>query len=154
MCSAAKQRGGDKEVALEHRGRVPATKPPFTLADIRRAVPAHCFQKSTARSLAYLLTDLLICAALWGAATWIDHPAVPRALAWCVLWPLYWFCQVRAGPLVLPAPSGRGRADERHASAGACGCWCCSWTRHCNCTTHTPHSLHPQETGGRGRTPQ
>eukprot|EP00983_Pelagomonas_calceolata_P119752 1160634-Pelagomonas_calceolata.AAC.5 len=27
--------------------RVPSCKPPFSLADVRRAIPAHCFEKST-----------------------------------------------------------------------------------------------------------
>ena len=74
--------------------RVPTAKPPFSLADVRRAIPPHCFQRSTLRSLSYLVVDLLAVAALGYAATWIEHPAVPRSLAWLVLWPLYWFFQV------------------------------------------------------------
>ncbi len=83
--------------------RVPSTPPPFTLADVRRAIPAHCFEKSLTRSLSYLALDVAVCAALWYAALWIDTPLVPRPLAW-ILWPLYWFWQVRA--------TARGRACE------------------------------------------
>lgn len=74
--------------------RVPTAKPPFSLADVRRAIPPHCFQRSTLRSFSYLAVDLLAVVALGFAATFIEHPAVPRPLAWLVLWPLYWFWQV------------------------------------------------------------
>ena len=84
---------------LSEKSRVPSSTPPFSLRDIRAAIPAHCFQKSTARSLSYLAVDLVIIAALAYAATWIEHPAVPRPLAWLVLWPLYWFWPVCVGYL-------------------------------------------------------
>lgn len=90
--------------------RVPTQTPPFTLSDLRRAVPAHCFEKSTLRSSMYLLKDLLISASLVTAAVLIEHPVVPRALAWAVLYPLYWFCQVRG---VQHAPAMQLRANAR-----------------------------------------
>lgn len=80
---------GKIEVAGE---RKPTAKPPFTLADIRRAIPAHCWEKSLLRSSAYLAVDVAVCALLWYAATFI--PSAPTA-AQFVLWPLYWFWQVR-----------------------------------------------------------
>lgn len=75
------------------KARVPTEKPQFTLGTIRKAIPAHCWQRSLVKSFTYLMTDVLVCSALFYAATWIDHPAVPRWLAWLVLWPMYWFWQ-------------------------------------------------------------
>lgn len=73
-------------------GRVPASTPPFTLADIRRSVPAHCFEKSTLRSFAHLLADVVVCGLLWWGATLID--SIPSAALRWALWPVYWFAQV------------------------------------------------------------
>ncbi len=38
--------------------------PPFSLADLRNAIPAQCWEKNTFRSLAYLALDVGIVAAL------------------------------------------------------------------------------------------
>jgi len=58
--------------------------PPFTLADLRNAIPAACWEKNTFRSIAYLALDVGIVAGLAiGAAT---------LNAWWA-WPLYWFAQ-------------------------------------------------------------
>jgi omega-6 fatty acid desaturase / acyl-lipid omega-6 desaturase (Delta-12 desaturase) len=72
-------------------GRAPSETPPFTLGDIRRAIPAKCFERNTLKSFRYLAIDVIICSALWYAATWID--SVPSPISW-ILWPLYWFFQV------------------------------------------------------------
>jgi omega-3 fatty acid desaturase (delta-15 desaturase) len=53
---------------------------PFTLREIRAAVPASCFRPSTARSLRYLVTDIACIVALYVAAARIDT-------AW--LWPVF-----------------------------------------------------------------
>lgn len=58
---AAQQDGA----ALQKLARYPTAKPQFTLADVRKAIPAHCFERSTLRSSLYLATDVLICGALW-----------------------------------------------------------------------------------------
>lgn len=79
--------------SLHERGPVPTKTPPFTLGEIRRAIPAHCFEKSLPRSMYHLLKDVLICSALATAALYIDHAAVPFAAKF-VLWPLYWFFMV------------------------------------------------------------
>ncbi|KAI8476515.1 MAG: fatty acid desaturase-domain-containing protein [Monoraphidium minutum] len=67
--------------------------PPFTLQELRAAIPEHCWKKARGagggggnpwRSLSFALLDLVIVAAMaWGAA---------RAKSWAV-WPLYWFAQ-------------------------------------------------------------
>jgi len=59
-------------------------KLPFTLNDLRQAIPAHCFQPSLARSLAYLGRDLAMITALYALAAQLD--------GW--LWvPLFWLLQ-------------------------------------------------------------
>ncbi len=48
--------------------------PPFTLADLKNAIPAHCYQKNSARSLTFLARDVAIvfglAAAAYAANTW------------------------------------------------------------------------------------
>jgi Domain of unknown function (DUF3474) len=34
--------------------------PPFTLADLKNAIPAHCFKRKPARSMAYLVRDVAV----------------------------------------------------------------------------------------------
>ena len=72
--------------------RQPAeTKPAFTVGTLRKAVPAHCFQRSLPRSAAYLAADLVMLAALVAASTCIDAAPLPAAARWLLLWPSYWF---------------------------------------------------------------
>jgi omega-3 fatty acid desaturase (delta-15 desaturase) len=58
--------------------------PPFTLADIRAAVPEHCWKRDTVRSFAYLARDVAVVIGLAAAAAAIN--------SWYV-WPLYWAAQ-------------------------------------------------------------
>ena len=51
-------------------------RPPFTLSDLKRAIPKHCWQKNTAKSVAYLVKDVAIVAGLAVAAY--------SANTWCV----------------------------------------------------------------------
>lgn len=37
--------------------RVPAERPPFTIGDLRHAIPAHCFERRLLVSFRYLLVD-------------------------------------------------------------------------------------------------
>jgi omega-6 fatty acid desaturase (delta-12 desaturase) len=67
-------------------------KPNFTVGDLRRAIPKHCFERSAWRSSQYLIADLTAVAALAIASTFIDKLQVPIA-AQAVLWALYWFFQ-------------------------------------------------------------
>ncbi|WIA29186.1 hypothetical protein OEZ86_011697 [Tetradesmus obliquus] len=58
--------------------------PPFGLADIRNAIPAHCWVKDSKRSMGFLALDVAIVGALaYGAFT---------LNAWWA-WPLYWIAQ-------------------------------------------------------------
>ncbi|CAN6164063.1 unnamed protein product [Urochloa humidicola] len=68
-----------------------ADKPPFTMADIKRAIPSHCFRRSALQSASYLLRDLAAVAALFYLALRVipSLPAGSRLAAW----PLYWAAQ-------------------------------------------------------------
>lgn len=59
-------------------------KPPFTLKDIRTAIPSKCFKKDTFRSLSYLARDVAVVAGLAAGALAIKNP---------LLWPAYWAAQ-------------------------------------------------------------
>lgn len=57
---------------------------PFTLHDVRCAIPAHCFQSNLWRSLSYFFLDLGIISLLYVFAAWIDR-------AW--FFPIFWLLQ-------------------------------------------------------------
>lgn len=50
--------------------------PPFTLRDLREAIPEECWQRDTAKSFAYLVKDVAIVLGLAAGAFAID--------SWCV----------------------------------------------------------------------
>nr|AEU04701.1 fatty acid delta-12-desaturase [Lobosphaera incisa] len=79
--------------AKKWESRVPTAKPEFTIGTLRKAIPVHCFERSIPRSFAYLAADLAAIAVMYYLSTFIDHPAVPRVLAWGLLWPAYWYFQ-------------------------------------------------------------
>ena len=41
---------------------------PWSMADIRRAIPSHCFERDTSLGMYYLARDIVFAAALWMAA--------------------------------------------------------------------------------------
>lgn len=59
-------------------------EPPFTLSDIRKAIPDKCFEKNAGRSLSYLARDVIVVAGLAAGALAIKSPLV---------WPAYWMAQ-------------------------------------------------------------
>ncbi len=59
-------------------------KLPFTLQDVKKAIPAYCFESSAARSLAYFFLDVGIIAGLYALAASID--------SW-FFWPIFWLAQ-------------------------------------------------------------
>ncbi|GKA00968.1 plastid delta12-fatty acid acetylenase [Tanacetum coccineum] len=70
--------------------RVP-TDPPFSLSDLKKAIPAHCFERSVIRSSYYVVHYLIVTYVFYFLAnTYI--PLLPTPLA-CLAWPFYWFCQ-------------------------------------------------------------
>ncbi|XP_051198194.1 fatty acid desaturase DES2 [Lolium perenne] len=68
--------------------RAPADKPPFTLAQIKMAIPPHCFERSLIKSSYYLVHDLVIVAALLYLATAVI-PLLPAGLTRVTAWTLY-----------------------------------------------------------------
>ncbi|ERN13954.1 hypothetical protein AMTR_s00021p00138650 [Amborella trichopoda] len=62
----------------------PSSPPPFTIGDIRAAIPTHCWVKNPWRSLSYVLRDLIAIFCLFAFAVKIE--------SW-VLWPIYWMVQ-------------------------------------------------------------
>eukprot|EP01108_Squamamoeba_japonica_P009524 TRINITY_DN8972_c0_g1_i1.p1 TRINITY_DN8972_c0_g1~~TRINITY_DN8972_c0_g1_i1.p1 ORF type:complete len:433 (-),score=213.24 TRINITY_DN8972_c0_g1_i1:143-1276(-) len=68
--------------------------PPFTMGELRAAIPAHCFERPLLRSLSYLLRDLVLVSATAYASTFIS--LAPVSLRY-VLWPLYWAVQGTLG---------------------------------------------------------
>ena len=56
--------------------RAPVEKPPFTLGQIKKAIPPHCFERSVLKSFSYVVHDLVIAAALLYFALAII-PALP-----------------------------------------------------------------------------
>ncbi|KAK4419496.1 Delta(12)-acyl-lipid-desaturase [Sesamum alatum] len=71
--------------------RVPHAKPPFTLGDIKKAIPPHCFERSVSRSFSYVVYDLVIVSILYYIATSYIHLLESP---FCYLaWPVYWAVQ-------------------------------------------------------------
>ena len=66
----------------------PTALPPFSVADIRGAIPPHCFKRSAAWGFAYIARDLAGVAACVYAATHIDGAALP-GWATAALWLVY-----------------------------------------------------------------
>ncbi|XP_043722826.1 omega-3 fatty acid desaturase, chloroplastic-like isoform X1 [Telopea speciosissima] len=62
----------------------PGAPPPFRIADIRAAIPKHCWVKDPWRSMSYVLRDVVVVFGLAAAAAHLNN--------W-VVWPLYWLAQ-------------------------------------------------------------
>lgn len=60
------------------------TELPFTLQDLKAAIPAHCFEPSVWKSLSYLFLDIGIIAGLYAIAYSLD--------SW-LFFPIFWFMQ-------------------------------------------------------------
>ncbi|KAI3514333.1 hypothetical protein L1887_12657 [Cichorium endivia] len=80
-----------KKSDTEGAKRAPTSKPPFTLADIKKAIPPHCFERSWIRSFSYLIYDITAVGIFYYLAT-IYIPQLPRPLPY-LAWPVYWFLQ-------------------------------------------------------------
>ncbi len=62
----------------------PSAIPPFTLADIRAAIPKHCWEKNVWKSMSFVARDVAIVFGLAAGAAYLN--------TWFV-WPLYWLAQ-------------------------------------------------------------
>ncbi|XP_057979974.1 delta(12)-fatty-acid desaturase FAD2-like [Malania oleifera] len=76
--------------------RVPHSKPPFTLSQIKKAIPPHCFKRSLIRSFSYVVSDLAVLCLLAYVCTHYFHrlPRVAAALSWPAFWLLQGFVLV------------------------------------------------------------
>lgn len=64
----------------------PSAPPPFRVAEIRSAIPKHCWVKNPWRSMAYVIRDILVISSLVTMAVYLKHITL-------VFWPLYWVAQ-------------------------------------------------------------
>ncbi|XP_073269899.1 delta(12)-acyl-lipid-desaturase-like [Primulina huaijiensis] len=71
--------------------RMPYSKPPFTVGDLKKAIPPHCFQRSLVHSFSYVVFDLLFVCLFYYIATSYFH-LLPSSLRY-VAWPVYWIVQ-------------------------------------------------------------
>jgi omega-6 fatty acid desaturase / acyl-lipid omega-6 desaturase (Delta-12 desaturase) len=70
----------------------PREAPNFTLADIRNAIPKHCFERSALKSLSYVAIDAAISLVLfYCASTFITEAYVPALWMRAILWPIFWY---------------------------------------------------------------
>ncbi|KAL2326919.1 hypothetical protein Fmac_020346 [Flemingia macrophylla] len=83
--------GGGRSTIAPPKKRVPHEKPPFTLSQLKKAIPPHCFHRSVIRSFSYVFYDLTIASCLAYVAT-NYFPTLPHNLS-LLAWPLYWATQ-------------------------------------------------------------
>ncbi|XP_069148539.1 delta(12)-fatty-acid desaturase FAD2-like [Solanum lycopersicum] len=71
--------------------RVPSSKPPFTIGDIKRAIPPHCFERSLVKSFSFLIQDLILVYIFYYIADTYFH-LIPTPYSY-VAWTTYWIAQ-------------------------------------------------------------
>uniref|UniRef100_A0A3Q7J8Q6 Fatty acid desaturase domain-containing protein n=1 Tax=Solanum lycopersicum TaxID=4081 RepID=A0A3Q7J8Q6_SOLLC len=71
----------------QNKNRVSFSKFPFTIGDIKKFIPPHCFQRSLVRSFSYLVQDLIPVSIFYYIATIYFHLLTSPC---CYLaWPIY-----------------------------------------------------------------
>lgn len=133
--------------------RPPQAKPPFTLADLKKAIPPHCFQRSLLRSSAYLALDLGIAALLFYSTRYFGHPALPQPLSQWLLWPLYivvqgWVC---TGLWVIAHECGHGAFSDYPMVNDSVGMVLHSWLLVPYFSWKYSHRRHHSNTGSETR---
>ncbi|MQL99918.1 hypothetical protein Taro_032644 [Colocasia esculenta] len=91
MSAEEEKKNAHPEDPYGYYHRAPSESPPFTLNDIRKAIPPHCFQRSVIRSFSYVVRDLAAASALFYLAI-VCIPSLPSPLR-LLAWPLYWVAQ-------------------------------------------------------------
>lgn len=93
---------------------LPLEKPPFTMKDIHKSIPAHCFKHSYVTSFSYLLSDLMTIAVFGFTIYYCDkvlslNNVLPQYLMYA-LWPIYIYAQgaVMTGVWVIAHECGHG----------------------------------------------
>nr|AGX28138.1 delta12-FADS-like FADY-B [Exocarpos cupressiformis] len=74
--------------------RAPHAKPRFTLSQLKKAIPPHCFRRPTLRSLSYVVWDLVQVFLLASLSTNYFHRLLPdNPVVSGAAWLLTWFAQ-------------------------------------------------------------
>ncbi|KAK4279503.1 hypothetical protein QN277_011277 [Acacia crassicarpa] len=87
VATAHRENSGEQQ---KPHSRSPHSKPPFTVGEVKRAIPPHCFQRSLFSSFSYVAHDLFLAFIFYNATTYfhlLPHP-IPY-----LLWPIYWALQ-------------------------------------------------------------
>lgn len=71
--------------------RAPASTPPFTLGQIKKAIPPHCFRRSLLGSFSCVFHDLFFASIFYYIASTYIH-LLPQPLPYFA-WPIYWILQ-------------------------------------------------------------
>ncbi|XP_016176855.1 omega-6 fatty acid desaturase, endoplasmic reticulum isozyme 1 isoform X3 [Arachis ipaensis] len=71
--------------------RVPHSNPPFSVGQLKKAIPPHCFERSLFISFSYVVYDLLMAYLLFYIATTYFHK-LPYPFSF-LAWPIYWAIQ-------------------------------------------------------------
>ncbi|QHN79422.1 Omega-6 fatty acid desaturase, endoplasmic reticulum isozyme [Arachis hypogaea] len=71
--------------------RVPHSNPPFSVGQLKKAIPPHCFERSLFISFSYVVYDLLMAYLLFYIATTYFHQ-LPYPFSF-LAWPIYWAIQ-------------------------------------------------------------
>lgn len=88
------------QAKIQRRGRtallakvLPLDNPPFTIGDLKRAIPPHCFQPTLSESFYHLGKDLAEAALYMGIMWYLDTPLYEVSpLLWGLAWLAYtWF---------------------------------------------------------------
>jgi len=72
-------------------------KPPFTVAELKTAIPAHCFKATYIESFAHLAFDLVQIVAAVTLVLYLDQFVSDNVLLRAPLWIAYWFFQGATG---------------------------------------------------------
>jgi len=110
----SKAANGGQEIVSD---RVPTAPPPFTISQIRQAIPPHCFRRSYLRSFGHLFFDLSVMCVLFYLCRFIDTTFTDAdygnrvgPLLRHVLWMVYWAAQgcIMTGMWVIGHECGHG----------------------------------------------
>lgn len=66
--------------------RAPSSKPPFTIGQLKKAIPPHCFNRSVTTSFSYLLWDLAIISLAAYSTKFFVYEGVLNWALWCAYW--------------------------------------------------------------------
>ena len=82
--------GASRKRDVAPPGAPPLDPPPFSIADVRRAIPAHFFERSAVLGFAHLARDLIAIALIAMAHMVLQASALPAAVK-LASWPVYWY---------------------------------------------------------------